>query len=200
MELLSCCNDLCSIPPEIGYMRNLTLLDLSKNSLTTLPDSIQHLTKLVDLKLSFNFLESLPSTIGGLTKLNSLSLDNNRLNWIPTQIGQLKGLAVLDLDDNPLSVLPAEIGQLQYLRRLRLGRCPLVQEFVHSSLHSPPTLLELAARAVVRGSIQVPLALPAHLRAYLKTAQRCSFCNGPIFKSSFKRGKMMEKNGSFIPL
>ncbi|KAF9952371.1 hypothetical protein BGZ65_005312 [Modicella reniformis] len=195
-----CCNDLCSVPTEIGFLRNLTLLDLSKNSLTMLPDSIQYLTKLVDLKLSFNFLESLPTSIGALTKLTSLHLESNRLTRIPSQIGQIKRLSLLELNDNPLTVLPAEIGKLQYLRRLRLDRCPLIQEFAHTPLHSPPTLLELAARVLVRHRIKTPTLLPPHLKSYLKTAQRCSFCNGPYFESSFKRGKIIEKNDARIPL
>ncbi|GJJ73406.1 hypothetical protein EMPS_05764 [Entomortierella parvispora] len=195
-----CCNDLSSIPVEIGHLRNLTLLDLSKNTLTSLPNSIRYLTRLVDLKLSFNFLTALPSTIGELTKLTSLHLDNNRLEKIPREIGRIKGLAHLDLDDNPLTVLPAEIGQLQFLRRLKLDRCPLVESFVHYPLHSPPTLLELAARVVVRHRMPTPPLLPTHLKTYLRGANKCSFCEGPYFESFVKRGKMIDKNDTLVPL
>ncbi|KAG0018752.1 Leucine-rich repeat-containing protein 63, partial [Entomortierella chlamydospora] len=188
------------VPIEIGFLRNLTLLDLSRNSLTSLPDSIQFLTKLTDLKLSFNYIEFLPSTIGELTKLTSLCADNNRLTKIPSQIGQLKNLAILDLDENPIRALPVEIGQLRYLKRLRLDGCPLVKEFVHSPLNSPPTLLELAARVIVRHRVNVPRLLPSHLKTYLKTSQQCSFCSGPYFESSFKRGKMIERDDTVIPL
>ncbi|KAF9124275.1 hypothetical protein BGW39_008328 [Mortierella sp. 14UC] len=165
------------IPMEIGFLRNLTLLDLSKNCLKSLPESITHLSKLVELKLSFNQLETIPAGIGGLTKLASLTLDNNRITSIPPQIGLIKELVNLDLSDNPIRVLPAEVGKLQFLRRLKLERCPLVEEFVHTPVHSPPTLLELAARVI-----------------------SCSFCDGPYFDSSVKRGKMIEKNEMFIPL
>ncbi|KAG0055202.1 hypothetical protein BGZ83_009379 [Gryganskiella cystojenkinii] len=195
-----CCNHLTQIPIEIGFLRNLTLLDLSKNNLQSLPESIMHLTKLVDLKLSSNQLVSLPEGIGGLTKLAVLALDSNKLESIPSQIGNLKGLVHLDLSHNPLTVLPAEVGKLQYLRRLFLERCPLVEEFVHSPLHSPPTLLELAARVLVRHDIPVPEIVPPHLKSYIKSARRCTFCDGPYFDSWVKRGKMIEKNDIFIPL
>ncbi|KAG0263968.1 hypothetical protein BG011_007689 [Mortierella polycephala] len=195
-----CCNELSRIPAEIGFLRNLTLLDLSKNSLTSLPDTIMYLTKLVDLKLSFNQLESIPIGIGGLTKLAALSLESNRLQSIPSQIGKIKGLVSLDLSSNPITVLPAEIGKLQFLRRLKLDRCPLVEEFVHSPLHSPPTLLELAARVIVRHDVPVPPMLLPHLTTYIKSARTCSFCDGPYFDSWVKRGKMIEKNETFIPL
>ncbi|KAF9127897.1 hypothetical protein BGW39_005481, partial [Mortierella sp. 14UC] len=195
-----CCNDLCAIPPEIGFLRNLTLLDLSKNSLMNIPDSIRFLTKLVDLRLSGNFIDSLPPSIGELTKLTHLSVENNQLKRLPRQLGQLKALTHLVLDDNPIAVLPAEVGQLQYLRRLKLERCPLVQEFVHSPVHSPPTLMELAARVILRQGVMVPPLLPPHLKAYLRTSQRCSFCDGPYFESFVKRGKMIDKNEFLVPL
>ncbi|KAG0063556.1 hypothetical protein BGZ89_009795 [Linnemannia elongata] len=195
-----CCNDLCVIPPEIGFLRNLTLLDLSKNSLMTIPDSIRFLTKLVDLRLSGNFIDTLPPSIGELTKLTHLSLENNQLKRVPRQLGQLKALTHLILDDNPITVLPAEVGQLQYLRRLKLERCPLVREFVHSPVHSPPTLMELAARVILRQGMVVPPLMPSHLKAYLRTSQRCSFCDGPYFESSVKRGKLIEKNEVLVPL
>ncbi|KAF9336792.1 hypothetical protein BG006_007440 [Podila minutissima] len=200
IRLLGSTTCLQLVPKEIGYLRNLTLLDLSKNSLTCIPDTIQHLGKLVDLKLSFNFLESLPSTIGHLSKLAGLALDNNRLERIPPQIGMIKGLVTLDLSDNPIQVLPAEIGRLQLLRSLKLDRCPLIDKFSHSPLHSPPTLLELAARVIVRHDLKVPTILPSHLKTYLKTAQRCTFCEGPFFESWCKRGKIIEKNDHCIPL
>ncbi|KAF9929785.1 hypothetical protein FBU30_001221 [Linnemannia zychae] len=195
-----CCNELDSIPIEIGFLRNLTLLDLTKNCLKSLPDSIIHLSKLVELKLSFNQLETIPAGIGGLTKLASLVLDNNRITSIPSQIGHLKELVHLDLSDNPIMVLPAEVGKLQFLRRLKLDRCPLVKEFTHSPVHSPPTLLELAARVIVRHDVKVPKMMLPHLKDYIDSAQSCTFCDGPYFDSWVKRGKLIEKNEILVPL
>ncbi|KAF8977004.1 Leucine-rich repeat-containing protein 63 [Entomortierella lignicola] len=196
----TCLQVLCSVPVDIGFLRNLTLLDLSKNSLKVLPDSIRFLSKLMDLKLSFNYIESLPSAIGELAKLTLLRLDNNRITRIPSQINRLKNLTTLDLDNNPITVLPAEIGQLHFLKRLQLENCPLVSGFVHSPLQSPPTLLELAARVIVRKGVNVPSILPSHLKKYIKSSQPCSFCGGPYFESSFKRGRLIEKNNITVPL
>ncbi|KAF8947607.1 hypothetical protein BGZ47_008499 [Haplosporangium gracile] len=200
IKLLASATCVQIIPMEIGFLRNLTLLDLSKNCLKSLPESIIHLSKLVELKLSFNQLETIPSGIGGLTKLASLTLDNNRITSIPSQIGLIKDLVNLDLSDNPIKVLPAEVGKLQFLRRLKLERCPLVEEFVHSPVHSPPTLLELAARVIARYDIQMPPLMLPHLKAYVDSAQSCTFCDGPYFDSWVKRGKLIEKNEMFIPL
>ncbi|KAG0279632.1 hypothetical protein BGZ96_001889 [Linnemannia gamsii] len=200
IKLLASATCVQIIPMEIGFLRNLTLLDLSKNCLRNLPESITHLSKLVELKLSFNQLETIPAGIGGLTKLASLTLDNNRITSIPPQIGLIKDLVNLDLSDNPIKVLPAEVGKLQFLRRLKLERCPLVEEFVHSPVHSPPTLLELAARVIVRHDIQVPSLMLPHLKAYVDSAQACTFCDGPYFDSWVKRGKLIEKNEMLIPL
>ncbi|KAF9433374.1 hypothetical protein BGZ76_009541 [Entomortierella beljakovae] len=165
-----------------------------------LPETINQLSKLVDLKLSFNQLECLPAGIGGLTKLGALYLDNNKLESIPSQIGQIKGLVNLDLSDNPITVLPAEVGKLQFLRRLKLDRCPLVEEFSHSPLQSPPSLLELAARVIVRQNLAIPSKIVPHLKEYIQSAESCSFCEGPFFDSFVKRGKMIEKNDMLIPL
>ncbi|KAF9979985.1 hypothetical protein BGZ75_009007 [Mortierella antarctica] len=191
-----CSHGIVKLSSNIRLLASATCVQI----LTCLPDTIKYLTKLVDLKLSFNQLETIPAGIGGLTKLAALSLDNNRIESIPPQIGLIKGLVNLDLSDNPITVLPAEVGKLQFLRRLKLERCPLVEKFVHSPLHSPPTLLELAARVIVRHDVSVPSMISPHLKSYLKSARKCTFCEGPYFEASVKRGKMMEKNDIFVPL
>ncbi|KAG0200575.1 hypothetical protein BGX28_006399 [Mortierella sp. GBA30] len=194
-------------PIPFSELPSLTNIGLCSHGIIKLSKNIRLLSsatclqlKLVDLKLSFNFLESVSPIIGELTKLTTLQLDNNRLEHIPAQVGRIKGLTHLNLENNPINILPAEISHLHHLRRLRLGHCPLAQEIVHSTVHSPPTLLELAARVVVRHKIPVSSLVPEHLRGYLKTFQRCTFCDGPYFEASFKRGKMIEKNDVLVPL
>ncbi|CAG8713537.1 8872_t:CDS:2 [Cetraspora pellucida] len=195
-----CCNELTEIPAEIGYMKNLTTLDVSKNRLEFIPDTIGFLYKLQELKLSNNQLTWIPSSIGSLKKLGTLLLDDNKITELPPEIGQIKTLVHLDVRDNPLTVLPAELGRLQQLRKLRTDGCPLKTEFVHQLTHSPPTLMELAARTIVR--LQVPILedTTEHIKDYLASAKKCSFCGGPYFENYTKRGKIIDKNEQHIPL
>jgi hypothetical protein len=70
------------IPPEIGYLTNLTYLGLPYNQLTG----------------------SIPSGIGNLTNLNYLNLRSNQLTGeIPPEIGNLTNLIGLYLDGNQLT-------------------------------------------------------------------------------------------------
>jgi Leucine-rich repeat (LRR) protein len=195
-----CCNELTEIPAEIGYMKNLTKLDLSKNKLEYIPDTIGFLHKLVDLRLSENQLTYIPSSIGSLKKLGTLLLDYNKIVELPPEIGEIKTLVNLDVRENPITVLPAELGRLQYLRKLRTDGCPLKSEFVHEITYSPPTLMELAARTIVRKQIPILEDTTEHLKDYLANAKKCSFCGGPYFESFVKRGKIIDKNDQHIPL
>ncbi|KAG9295588.1 hypothetical protein G9A89_000953 [Geosiphon pyriformis] len=199
-SLQICCNELTNIPPEIGHMKNLTALDVSENRLQTIPDTIGFLHKLVELKLSKNQLISIPSSIGSMKKLGTLYLDHNRITELPSEIGQIKDLVNLDVSHNPLTVLPAEIGRLQYLRKLRIDDCPLQPGFVHELAHSPPSLMELAARTIVRQQIPILQDTTQDIKNYLASAKKCSFCAGPYFENFVKRGKIIEKNDHPIPL
>ncbi|KAL1916775.1 uncharacterized protein VTP21DRAFT_5479 [Calcarisporiella thermophila] len=199
-KLEICCNELMALPDEFGMLKNLKELDLSMNRLTSLPNTIGCLTKLEHLKVSHNYLATLPTTINGLVKLDMLILNHNRLSFLPSSVGDLKALVHLDLSGNPITALPADIGKLQYLRRLFLENCPLKTEFVHEHTHSPPSLVELAARTIVRQGMRVPPNIPPRLIDYLSEAKTCGFCGGPYFESHVIRGRIVEKNEQLVPL
>ncbi len=111
-KILDLHNKLYSIPPEIGQLAMLHLLDLSNNYLVSIPSEIGQLVMLHSLDLSNYQLQSVPPEIGNLVMLDTLSLDSNQLQSIPPEIGKLIMLETLYLCDNPLQSIPLENGQI----------------------------------------------------------------------------------------
>jgi Leucine-rich repeat (LRR) protein len=113
-----------SIPPEIGNLKDLVLLDLSSNQLSgIIPVEIGNLTKLYQMYLNANKLTgSIPSEIGNLINLGELLLNTNQLSGsLPPEIKNLTKLSRLHLNSNQLSgSLPPEIKSLKNLTYLYL--------------------------------------------------------------------------------
>lgn len=114
-----------NIPKEIGFLQNLTYLNLSFNNLTGgIPEEIGNLTNLTFLNLNRNPLGGcIPSTIGNLKKLEHLWLANCRLSGnIPYDVGHLVELRDLVLCENKITGrIPHEIGVMTKLDRLILS-------------------------------------------------------------------------------
>ena len=113
------------IPSEIGYLTNLTTLQLCGNQLTgSIPEEIGNLTNLTELWIANHpqLSGSIPEEIGNLTNLEYLWLHNNELiGSIPEEIGNLTKLVGLNLGGNQLSgSIPEEIGNLTNLTYLYL--------------------------------------------------------------------------------
>ncbi|CAI7767969.1 unnamed protein product, partial [Closterium sp. NIES-53] len=112
------------IPGSISSLRELSILDLSKNQLTgSIPSAIGILTNLQQLSLVVNQLNgTIPTAVGKLKKLGYLGLSSNQLSGaIPTAIGNLLNLNYLYLQYNQLTgSIPAAIGTLTNLIHLWL--------------------------------------------------------------------------------
>ena len=109
------------MPPEIGWLSNLTNLNLSFNLLETLPSEIGNLVSLEFLHLTSNRLTRLPQEIGCLCNLKELLLEYNRLTTLPEgMLRHMLRLRELQLTSNRLTSLPSEIGCLTALQVLSL--------------------------------------------------------------------------------
>ena len=114
-----------SIPPELGDLASLAVLDLGFNDLSgAIPLEIWNLGRIEHLDFGSNDLSGpIPRQLGGLDRIEYLSLRGNDLSGpIPPEIGSLKHLRRLRLGWNGLSgAIPPEIGNLGSLVYLELS-------------------------------------------------------------------------------
>ncbi len=113
-----------SIPPDLGRLAHLELLNLVGNSLTgPIPRELGRLANLRSLSLSQNSLTGpIPQELGRLANLGSMWLTLNSLTGpIPPELGALVNLEELRLGHNELTgSVPPELGRLVNLEVLRL--------------------------------------------------------------------------------
>jgi len=109
------------LPDSIGELDSLRTLGLRGNRLSTLPAALGKLRALRALSVSENRLTSLPESIGELANLRELVLPSNNLTSLPAGVGGLKGLQLLVLADNQLSTIPAEFGAMSNLKECYLS-------------------------------------------------------------------------------
>ncbi len=104
------------IPAELGRLRALQHLNLRGNSLTgAIPEELGELAALTSLHLSFNVLTAtIPPGLGALADLEILDLGGNRLTGpIPASLGNLSQLETLLLQENNLTgSIPPELSRL----------------------------------------------------------------------------------------
>ncbi|XP_051135445.1 putative leucine-rich repeat receptor-like serine/threonine-protein kinase At2g24130, partial [Andrographis paniculata] len=118
-------NQICgSIPPEIGNMLYLSLLNLTSNCLNgSIPAEIGKLSLLEQLSLSHNFFTGMPAALGNLSSIGLMDLSHNSLSGeIPQELGDLRRITFLFLNNNLLSGnIPASIGNCISLQTLDLS-------------------------------------------------------------------------------
>ncbi|NXB98413.1 LRRN2 protein, partial [Orthonyx spaldingii] len=100
---------------ELGYLRNLSELDMSQNSFSDVWDfGLRNMPQLLSLHLEENQLSELPdSSFPGLGNLQELYLNHNRLRSIaPRAFAGLGGLLRLHLNSNLLRTLDSRWFQM----------------------------------------------------------------------------------------
>ncbi|KAL7262820.1 hypothetical protein ACSBR1_001056 [Camellia fascicularis] len=109
-----------SIPQDVGTLRSLIILDLSKNNPTgSVPVSIGNLATLTFLSLFKNHLSGpIPQEVGMLRSLITLDLSaNNLTGLIPLELGKLNSLTYFTLHENKLTgSVPSELDNLTHLQ------------------------------------------------------------------------------------
>ena len=113
-----------AIPPELGRLSELTMVDLRQNALTgEIPPELGNLGNLKSLILNGNQLSgAIPDELDGLIKLQGLYLGSNQLTGkIPAALLGLRNLKTLYLPGNKLSgTIPLELRGLDNLNSLYL--------------------------------------------------------------------------------
>ncbi len=101
-----------TIPPELGNLKELTLLSLRGYSLNVRPENRIYTN---------TFSGQIPPELGQMTSLEDLWLEGNQLTGsIPEELGNLSNLETLLIDENFLTgSIPEELGNLSSLRDFR---------------------------------------------------------------------------------
>ena len=130
------------MPPELGGLTTLRLLDLSFNWLSgRVPPDLGYVDTLEEIYLESNLLTGpIPAEFGALPALRSLYLHDNRLEGaIPPELGRLSTLEDLRIRQNRLTGrIPPELGDLSAVQVIWMGDNQLEGEI-------PPELANLSS-------------------------------------------------------
>eukprot|EP00879_Flechtneria_rotunda_P016862 GHRR01017651.1.p1 GENE.GHRR01017651.1~~GHRR01017651.1.p1 ORF type:complete len:193 (+),score=58.59 GHRR01017651.1:572-1150(+) len=89
-------NQLTSLPPQLGKLRQLRKLWVDRNKLTAVPEQLGDCSALQELYLDHNQLKTLPASLAKLSHLRKLYLENNPGLVIPDAFKALPSLKVGD--------------------------------------------------------------------------------------------------------
>ncbi len=133
-----------SLPPEIGDLTDLTVLDLLTNHITgNISPELGTLDNVTLLDLSANaFSGGIPIQLGDMNRLSNLNVYSNQLTGpIPSSLGSLANLHVLQLSDNQLTgSIPLELNNSTLLENFSVpnnklsGPIPDLSSLTHLSL------------------------------------------------------------------
>lgn len=137
------------VPEEVDWarFRNLRSLSLRHCALSSLPPSIGELSRLEVLDLGANpdldwwamleVLEKLP-------RLRHLVLDSCAQRDLPEKIGQLKSLTILNIHGNRLYELPSDLWQLPQLQKLDASSNLIQNLRLPEAIQAPLSEIELS--------------------------------------------------------
>lgn len=144
-SLLAFNNQLIEFPKGALALKELSVLDLSRNRLSFVPQEVAHLTNLTALNLNGNAIGSFPGC--SLPKLATLDLSHNELVAFPDMCRPENAhLADFRLNANKITEIPAEVSVLPSLKNFDLADNQI--KFVPKELSEIPRL---------KGSISVPI-------------------------------------------
>jgi leucine-rich repeat protein SHOC2 len=139
-------NNLATLPPSLGYMSSLVVLDLSNNKSI----GFVALTAMFQLPyvktLGFNHcnLTQLPTEFVGCRRLTSLNVSNNNLVAIPLAVGFCRQLSVFDFSSNTVSQIPESLGMCTNLATLKLAANMVRDIPPHVGLLTNLTVLDIS--------------------------------------------------------
>ena len=146
-------NNMVRLPEDLGYMQNLTVLDLSKNHLKGVPKSIKDLQALKTLDLSHNHLTELDENIFKITSIEYLVAVGNQIHILPNSVANLTNLFGLYLSRNQIVTIPESLHNCRNIHELYLDHNLLT--------HIPSKLTMLPALSMLSLSSNQLLTLPA---------------------------------------
>ncbi|KAG8373734.1 hypothetical protein BUALT_Bualt11G0055700 [Buddleja alternifolia] len=107
------------LPPELGFLKQLRILNVTLNSLQgSIPSNLSLCHKLQQLDLSYNFISgTISEELGNLSNLRYLAVDHNNLTGkIPASLGNFSRLNYFYLHENDFTAeIPQELGKLTSL-------------------------------------------------------------------------------------
>ncbi len=105
-----------SIPPQIGNLTKLTLLDFAGMQVRSLPPEIGQLQLLENLIASGNELTALPQELFTISTLRTLRVDSNQIGSLSSDVGNVTNLRDLRVQSNELTALPSTLMSLTGLQ------------------------------------------------------------------------------------
>ncbi|HJQ38439.1 MAG TPA: fibronectin type III domain-containing protein, partial [Thermoanaerobaculia bacterium] len=114
-----------TLPPSIGALTKLRVLNLSENHLSgAIPRELGQLTELQSLYLSYNELTGrIPDEIGNLKNVEYVGLNENKLEGpLPEGVGGMSALIDIDLSTNVITgAIPSTVGNLANATRVSIA-------------------------------------------------------------------------------